>query len=476
MAFTWILGKRFEPVVNTSEDGDTVSLEEVMDENGGLNLAEINLSIEDGLLEVFGPDGDPVPPLLLKEACVRQPRATIRLPNGFAVDHKRLIDVIDAQLKSPLAERPTDRWIKAMLGAEGAFEPATDDHLASERIEEKRVRGNKLTVETPGGETITLCDAHPGNSCRVTPLSLLVDGKPVSIEALLDHAGKSLASEALSPVFIHRGEDVALLLHDDVEAKLEAASPFWGGEAKLDLFLSDGRQASIDDLIALLQEEPAPEDQPHQEEGAAGTYPLLSDEETPFDLARATIVMVSNMPDGWSLTKGIKSEQGAWMLDPSDLTGTSVECPGPPEEPSTLEINVISIVGHDGTLEKQTRSVVIPPQVSEETAKQVPARPQNDERPFVVRLAFDEAEICLAVSADALLLRGIPKGASLSAGVFDQSVGGWILKPSQLHDLVLHGLDGQSQSIELELKAIHLDREGQSRADVIGKKTIPIAA
>ncbi len=476
MAFTWILGKRNKPADDNSASDVVGAMQEKLDDHAAIDLTEIKLSIEDGLLMVFGPEGDPIPPLLLKEACVKQPCARIRLPNGFAVDHKRLIDVIDAQQKGKLADQATDRWIKAMLGAEGVFEPTPEAHLAEEDTEEAPVSGNELTIETSDGEAMTLCDAHPGNARRVPPLKVLVNGQSMSIGAILDQLGRSGSSATKSPVIARRGEHISLLLDKATEAKLETASSTWDDEAKTDLFLNDGSQASMDDLMVLLEDTPSHESNRREMSDAQKTCRLLPDGKGALDLDRATIVLVSGMPEGWSLTKGLQSEQGSWMMDPSDLMDTSVAYPDLPDDAVTLEINVISIVGPDGSLDKQSCSVAIPPLGNEGIVEQTRAQSSDDVPSFAVPLAFDMAETCLAISADALLLRGLPEGVELSAGLFDSSVGGWVLKPDQLQDLVIQGLGAEDQGIEIELKAIRLDQAGRPRAEVIAKKTVPIAA
>lgn len=480
MAFSWILGRRSKPVAEASPEEVNPLLQEAGHEGGDIDLTEIKLSIEDGLVMAFSPKGDPISPSLLKETRAKQPLAEIRLPDGVVIDQKRLIDVIDAQQKSPLAEKSADNWVRAMLGAEGSFEPATAEQLASEEAEGKSMLGGKLILDMPGGETITLRDAHPGDARHEQPAKLLLDGKPLSIGEALRKNDEKEASVTLSslpnPVVTQKEGAITLLWDDGVEAKLEQASSAWEGEAKVELFLKDGRQVSIDDVMTLLQNLALPEDRMSEADMPVRQYPLLADLESPFDLTRATIVRVSGMPDGWSLTAGIQSEQGAWMLDPSDLMETSVQVAGLQGEASSLEIDVISIVGHDGSLKKQTRTVVISPLQGDVTATSIFAPAPDDEPPSAYRLEFGEAETSLAISADALLLLGIPDGVSLSAGTFDPSVGGWVLKPSELGDLVMRDLDRHVGTIEIELKAIHLDQGRQPRADVISKRTIDVAA
>lgn len=480
MVFSWILGKRHKHIENASEDGTLGLNREPESQDGGIEPADINLSVEDGQVLAFGPKGDPLPPLLLKEACVRQPQAKIRLPNGFAVKRKRLIDVIDAQQNGPLADQPSDCWVEAMLGAGGGFEPTAPEHLASEDCQGRSVLGGRLTLDMPGGETITLRDAHPGDARHEVPLKLMVDGKSLSIGEVLRRSGRGEpvdTSIPLSrPVIGRRGNAIRLMFGDRVEAWLEPASTAWAGEAKVELFLKDGWPVSVDDLTGLLEEAPLT-CSPVDIGSSARSYPLLVEDFPAFDLGRATVVMVSGMPDDWSLSAGLPSEQGAWVLDPSALGRVAVQVPGSYDGSLSLEVKVISIVGHEGILEKQTRTVVIPPSLKTGDIirrASPPADDMADRHASAVRLVFEAAETRLAAGADALLLRGVPKGASLSSGIFDPAVKGWVLKPAELDRLVVRDLDHRAETIEIELTAIHFEHDVPSRLNPIVKKSIII--
>lgn len=471
MAFGWILGRRRDASKKAVEGGAELQNQDQPVEDGSIGLADIRVSIEEGLVMAFGPLGDPLPPQHLKDACAKQPEAKLRLPDGRAVDHDRLIDVLEAQQKGPLAERPNDPWVQAMLSAEGGFEPAPPECLAGEDSEGKSILGGRLTLGIPGGEVITLCDAHPGSTRRGQPAKLMVDGEPVSVEKVLCQAGLDNqgddASMKPSLAVTKPGDAIPVLLGNDVEARLETASAPWEGDAKVDLFLSCGRQVSIDDLAGLLKDS-HPLAALLATDNSETSYPLLADLEPGFDLARATIVMVSDIPDGWSLSNGLQSEQGAWMLDPSDLSTTLVYLSGSHQDAAALTIKVISIVGHDGTLEEQIRKVAIPPVPNQETSE--PEMPPAPSSP--ISLIFDVSDIGSTGSAKAFLVRGIPEKASLSVGTYDPSVKGWVLKPGELDQLAIRDLDRQTATIEVELAAIYLDQDGPSRVDVIAKKTI----
>ena len=69
---------------------------------GSLDLALVRAVIEDGLLMVFGPDGDPIPPEIFAVAAAEQPDAGIRLRDGLRVAAGRIAVVLDAQRRGHL--------------------------------------------------------------------------------------------------------------------------------------------------------------------------------------------------------------------------------------------------------------------------------------------------------------------------------------------------------------------------------------
>ena len=256
---------------------------------------------------------------------------------------------------------------------------------------------------------------------------------------------------------------------DQVEVCLEETSDIWDGGAKVDLLLGEDQQVSLDELSGLLKE------RRHQDKeqtlAAAGmSYPLVEDHEAGFDLSNATIVMVSNVPDGWRLTHGLQSEQGAWMLDPSELADASLRLPSGSKDTASVQVQVISIVGHAGALERQTRSVTVPPTPKE--TETTPNVAEHDQVSFSAQLVFDQEEFDLAAGADALLLRGVPEAASLSAGTYDPSLQGWVLRPVQLNQLAICDIDNHQGDIEVVLKAIYFDQANPIRTKIIAKKVI----
>lgn len=123
MAFSWILGKRRQERDSDGYEGPSADV-----------AGTINLRVEGGLLMAFGPEGDPMPPSLVTSACADDPKGTLQLESGKTVDRRRVLNVLDAQQKGPLADEPNDGWIEAMLCLGGAFEPTAPGVLEQEPL------------------------------------------------------------------------------------------------------------------------------------------------------------------------------------------------------------------------------------------------------------------------------------------------------------------------------------------------------
>jgi hypothetical protein len=101
-------------------------------EGAAFPLEQMRPRIEDGVLKVFGPGGDPVPPYAFAEAAAARPDALVRLPDGTTAPASRFAAVLGAQILGRLgeAEQGAD-WIVAML-RDGGRPEAGDQTAAGE--------------------------------------------------------------------------------------------------------------------------------------------------------------------------------------------------------------------------------------------------------------------------------------------------------------------------------------------------------
>ena len=99
-----------------------------------LGIGEMRLAIGDGVLMVFGPEGDPVPPLAFGLAAAGQPDALLVLPDGTKASASRVAAVLRAQILGRLGGPDSaSGWILAMLREDGGPDPAAADELRAEQ-------------------------------------------------------------------------------------------------------------------------------------------------------------------------------------------------------------------------------------------------------------------------------------------------------------------------------------------------------
>lgn len=488
MAFSWIRRRRAhpatEPAAKQAETAPSSGADVQPTDNVNINedaaASLIHVRVEDGLLMTFGPLGDPVPPAVVKTVCASEADGMLQLPGGELVDHRRVVEILEIQQTGPLADHQNDRWIEAMLGVGGSYETTLDGLLSSEIVDTGPAARNQLKIETIGGQALRLRNAHPGDIHEAPLAQLKRDGKGQSIEAILaeapgkkptDGSVRARSAGSVDGSIALRGETIAVDLPGQRKVVLEKAPIVWDGKPKVDLAWADGRSTTLDDVFDRLQAETREAAATATSHIEPVTCPLLPANEPMAGLERATIVMVSGLPDDWSLSMGMKNDQGSWLLNPDDIDAVDVVMPGPSVSPASLTLKAIAVSGPDGSLEEQTRDIVCPARTIDGDRSSTPADPGL---PAVANLGFLESEIASA-AADALLLRGLSDGMTLSAGTYDPAIKGWILLPAQIENLSVTLVDGATDSVEIEVRAIHVGGDGNHHMKVIATRTIDFA-
>ncbi len=172
-----------------------------------LALDQMRVMIEGGLLMVFGPEGDPVPPGAFAEAAAARPDARLDLPDGATAPASRIAAVLRAQTLGRLgaAESKAD-WILPMLQGSRGPDAASDDALRAERTScVLRVVGDQLLVET-GTDSVRIVDRASGPAAGEAIGLFLRDGAPISVADLI---ALIHAQQASRPVPEAEGESAA---------------------------------------------------------------------------------------------------------------------------------------------------------------------------------------------------------------------------------------------------------------------------
>ena len=86
-----------------------------------------------------------------------------------------------------------------------------------------------------------------------------------------------------------------------------------------------------------------------------------------------------------------------------------------------------------------------------------------------------DARLTAKDALDAVIVRGVPRDARLSAGTYDPTIDGWALLPAQLPGLTMTLLDDQTSDIELTIVGINLASATPSQSQLLAVLPIEMA-
>ena len=474
-------------------------------------LARVSLTIDDGVLMAFGPEGDPIPPADVVAAAAEQPDAKVALSGGETVAASRVAAVLEAQSRGPLASEQDDQnrgeaWIKAMLGLGPQPAMASEAELRGERggACELTAFGRELMITMPSRRSFLIADAAPAHQAEATVGLTLADGQAVSVGGLVARlrahveqtqraAGRagggdlSSAEIALPGCAVEGAEDALLLQLPAVGvARLANLGDAAAAGPRVSIFRTNGEAAGMADMLAELGRAPvppppaaaglegaavsspppssvAPDGGAANRSGAAGpsmaaAVPLTVSlpGAAGVDAERIVVVVVGGVPQGAVLSAGVDNGDGNWMLSPQDLTGLALTAPAACREDIVLKITAVAVENREGELIAVSDTIRL-----------------SLDRGAPIALAIDPAVLKAGgPGLNALVIRDLPEGARLSTGTYDPAIGGWVLLPRQLAGLTLTPPAGQA-GFALTVLGISLGAGG-GQAKVLSR--LPIIA
>jgi hypothetical protein len=485
---------------------------------GALDLGLVRAAIQDGLLMVFGPDGDPVPPQVFGAVAAEQPHAGVPLADGPPVRAERIAAVLDAQIsnRSEAGQDGGEAWIRAMLGIGPQPEMAGNDDLLAEGCTVDVVAfGRELMITSPGGTTFLLADARSR-----TPIRLRVPGEgPVAIGDLVGELLASAGQDDIHPGVDEfaapgrrawlEGDALRIDLPEVGVVDLARADDDAIAAPSVSLFMASGEVATIDDLLSALRR---PIALPSATGPADPLDPVMPQFEAdgqrrrsvpltigmPDALAaepdRVALVLVRGLPEGASLSAGIENGDGSWLLSPRDLPGLSIMPPPDWTCDLALEVAAIAIANPEGELTSAAETVSVPlqsaaiepapaplvdsvsaPMVEPAASLTVEPAPAPPGEPVEasIPLGLDPLALRDGGPFDAVMVRDLPAGVTLSAGTYDPAIAGWVLLPHQLSGLSVLLASGQSAEFTLNLLGVNLRPGGGARPRVLAR--VPVS-
>jgi hypothetical protein len=480
---------------------------------GALDLRLVRAAIQDGLLMVFGPDGDPVPPQVFGAAAAEQPDAGIRLVGGPPLRAERVGAVLDAQSSGQVGagQVGSEAWVKAMLGIGPQPEMARNEDLLAEACTLDVVAfGRELMITSPNGATFLLADAR---SPTPDGISLRVAGEgPVALGELVadllasagpDHIHPS-ANEFAAPECKAwlQGDALRIELPEVGTVDLARADDDALAARSVSLFMASGEVATFDDLLSALGRHITPPSaigyadpldpalpQRAADARAPRAVPLTIG--LPDALAaepdRVALVVVRGLPEGASLSTGVVSGDGSWLLSPRDVAGLTITAPPDLASDIVLEVAAIAVANPEGELTSVTRTVIVP--LQSPPAKPVSSRvvapapcpavepapaPPDEPRHASIPLGLDPQALRSGGPLDAVIVRDLPAGVTLSAGTYDPAITGWVLLPHQLSELSVIAASDQSPEFIVTLLGVCLRPGGEERPRVLARVPVII--
>ncbi|MGH6920217.1 MAG: hypothetical protein ACREJ0_21230, partial [Geminicoccaceae bacterium] len=462
-------------------------------EGAGLPLEQMRLTIEDGLVMIFGPENDPVPPYAFAAAAAARPDARVGLPDGTTAAASRVATVLGAQILGQLGgAQQGAAWILAMLRDGGRPEDASEDALSAEQAVQGAAAA--ATVATDAGDFATGREPEGGDQTASleherTPAA----GADVTLPTPQDedseyHEALDQTSLDQAAARIELTPDAALPpLALDLE---ELAST----DASLDLDFSDDRFAADrldrepDDMPALrgsadlphaaappeadepVAGDPEPEradfcaDDGRAPEQSPGRAPLPSGpaaveaadvERVDLDPESMALVVIRGVPEGARLSTGMRDEDGSWSISPLDLSTVTISLAAQgsghgaagasAEVDGDLNITGIALT-EDGELVAISETVPLADYLADPASGDAApmqgggTRPANDPAsalaPRALALEVD-TRAWAGERFDALVIRDLPAGARLSVGAYDPAIAGWVLRPQDLSALAI---------------------------------------
>ena len=180
--------------------------------------------------------------------------------------------------------------------------------------------------------------------------------------------------------------------------------------------------------------------------------PSLSD----TDGSETLSVVISNVPEGATLSSGVDQGDGSWIVDPSELAGLSVTPPSDFSGSFDLEVSVTSTEA-DGDSSTSTSSFTVDVSGVADTpglsVGDSVEGGQGEEIPLDIASSLSDTDGSESLQ---ITVSGLPAGLSLSAGV-ENADGTWTLSPDELEGLTLNPTPGAVGRFQLEVVATATD-------------------
>jgi hypothetical protein len=182
-----------------------------------------------------------------------------------------------------------------------------------------------------------------------------------------------------------------------------------------------------------------------------------------FGPAETAMVIVAGLPAGAALSSGVDNGDGSWSVPGEEAGEIGVALPAGDVQGVRVVLTAIRIGGRDGGLATMSREIVLSPGEPIRLGLLDEAGPDQDPAAFSLDLHDVVGDLAGGGKLDAIVVGGLPSGAGLSQGTYDEAIASWILRPDQLAGLTLGAV--QAGRFDLKVTAVAIDRAtGKSHA------------
>ncbi|MBO6512791.1 MAG: tandem-95 repeat protein, partial [Phycisphaerales bacterium] len=178
------------------------------------------------------------------------------------------------------------------------------------------------------------------------------------------------------------------------------------------------------------------------------------------DGSETLTVVVSNVPEGASLSAGVDNGDGTWTLEPDQLDGLSVTPPSNFSGSFDLQIAATTTEVDGDTAVVQTSLSVDVQGVADAPSLSVTDASGFEDSPIELDISSTLSDTDGSESLS-VVISNVPEGASLSAGT-DNGDGTWTLQPDQLDGLSVTPPENFSGSFDLEIQSTSTEADGDS--------------
>jgi hypothetical protein len=353
-----------------------------------LALEQMRLAIEDNLLMVFGPDGDPVPPQMFTAAAAAYPATLLELPDGTTAAASRIAAVLHAQVLGRLGRRPHSAgWILAMLREGGGPEPASEAELRAEQDASEAIVAVESRPSVESDDHATSCTGEHTAAAETDATPATPQDENAAAREVPGLASLEQAATAIAP-----SRDAAMLRFE-----LDPEKPASGD-------MPNARSAQAD----------------------AKKDAKADAERTAVRPGRPGPVATRRLPEGGRRSNGARDDDGGWFSSLRNLSTLTIargagsgssKGAGAPGVRGDLRTRTVPLAG-DGPRGARRRD--------------------KGERGPLRTVALGLTPQALeAEGFHALVVRDVPAAARLSAGAYDPALDGWVMRPRDLSSLTI---------------------------------------